>query len=53
MTDETDAEDLKALELEHLRAVEATLDEIAREIAEMKAEAQRCGACILNSPLSG
>src|SRR5262249_12751219 len=39
MTDETDTQDLKALELEHLRAIEAQLDEIARDIAEMKAEA--------------
>jgi len=41
MTDKTDTQDLKALELEHLRAIEATLDEIARDIAEMKAEARR------------
>ena len=39
MTNETDTHDLKALELEHLRAIEAQLDEIARDIAEMKAEA--------------
>jgi len=41
MTDKTDTQDLKALELEHLRAIEATLDEIARDIAEMKAEARQ------------
>src|SRR5262245_51383204 len=41
MTNETDTHDLKALELEHLRAIEAQLDEIARDIAEMKAETLR------------
>jgi len=41
MTDDTDTQDFKALELEHLRTIEATLDEIARDIAAMKAEAQQ------------
>jgi len=41
MTDETDAQDLKALELEHLQAIDAQLDDIARDIAQMKAELQQ------------
>ena len=41
MTDETDTQGLKALELEHLQAIDAQLDDIAREIAEMRAELQQ------------
>ena len=41
MTDETDAQDLTALELEHLQAIDAQLDDIARDIAKMKAELQQ------------
>ena len=45
MTDETSTRDLKASEdaeaFHLLRSIEATLDEIARDIAEMKAEAQQ------------
>jgi hypothetical protein len=43
MTDETNTRDLKAsedAELHLLRSIEATLDDIARDIAEMKAEAR-------------
>jgi len=39
--DETDTQDLKALELEHLPAIKAELDDIARDIAQMKAEARQ------------
>ena len=43
MTDETNTRDLKAsedAELHFLRSIEVTLDDIARDIAEMKAEAR-------------
>ena len=41
MTDDTDTQDLKTLELEHLQAIDAQLDDIARDIAKMKAELQQ------------
>ena len=45
MTDETITRDLKATEdveaFHLLRSIEATLDDIARELAEMKAEARQ------------